>query len=109
LAEPIQFANIDEKAAFLRRMRLLLEDKAELASSIGVPLTLWRRADDQALIAALNQNPAFSNTILSALQTTTFAGAGRIRDSSRRAGPFPIHLKSMAIFEFESCPFCSDV
>src|SRR5580692_5950403 len=85
MTEPIKFASKSEKAEFLRRIRLLAEDIAELARSTAIPLALSRRGDDQGLIAALNQNPAFWNAILSALQTTIFVGMGRIHDSSREA------------------------
>jgi glutathione S-transferase len=82
ITEPIKFVNKAERADFLRRMRLLSEDVAELAQSVAILLALARRADDQALIAALNRNALFWNTILSALQTTIFVIMGRIHDTS---------------------------
>jgi hypothetical protein len=85
MTEPIKFVSKSEKADFVRHMRLLAEDIAELAQSTAISLALSRRSDDPGLIAALNQNPAFWNTILSALQTTIFVGMGRIHDSSRAA------------------------
>ena len=85
MTRTIAFASPEEKAELLRRMRLFSEDIAELSSAIAIPIALSRRADDAALIAALNKNPAFWNSILSGLQTSSHITVGRIHDNTRNA------------------------
>jgi AbiU2 len=79
----IVFATETEKADFLRRMRLFAEDIAELSAIIAIPIVLFRRSGDKALIAALNNNPRFWNAVLSGLQTSSHVIIGRIHDKSR--------------------------
>jgi hypothetical protein len=90
---PMRFTKPDEKADLLRRMRLFSEDVAELSSALAIPIVLSRRSADAHLIDALNRHPAFWNSILSALQTSSHVIVGRIHDNTRHA-----YLKEIKAF-----------
>ena len=76
------FATAQEQSTFLRWMRLLRDDVSELSGSIGILVALSKRSEDHGLISVLNRNPAFWNSILDALNTSSFVVMGRIHDTT---------------------------
>jgi AbiU2 len=79
---PIRFTNPKEKTDLLRRIRLFTEDVAELSSALAIPIVLSRRSADTRLVDVLDKHPAFWNSILSALQTSSHVIVARIHDKA---------------------------
>jgi hypothetical protein len=79
------FATSQEQIRIVRQMRLLRDDICELSGFLGPLIALSRREADGELVAALNRNAGFWNSVLGALSTSSFVVIGRIHDTRREA------------------------
>jgi hypothetical protein len=79
----VHFPDPSQKSKFFRTLRLVHDDTSSYAHSAAPYFAINQHADDLVMIAKLNADATFWNSVLASLQSTAVISLARLHDKSK--------------------------